>query len=234
MPSFVPNKAATFLEAVLLLADIADRPDLIMRYAMPTGDRILAMQVRLPGSLLDGAIAQNRFGDQIVPAYFPLYIARCIPPLLRLFESTGDPQFRDGALAAGRFLTRVREADGGFPQVLYGNGKRNQYPRWIAGAGDIVRALRTANGHGAEAEVDSTIRWILQGVRPDGRIATAEGFGRIMPLISRRDRFADELGVVGWCDKAFRALTQCVEARAIPVSTEAAARPLVGTAAIES
>lgn len=224
MPSFVPNKAATFLEAVLLLAAQTGRTDLIAQYAVPTGEQILAMQVRAPGNVLDGAIAQNRFRDEIVPAYFPLYIARCIPPLLRLFEATGDSRFRDGALAAARFLTRVREPDGGFPQVLYGNGKRNRNPRWIAGSGDIVRALREVNGYGAEAAIETTVRWMLRGVRPDGRIATAEGFGRIMPLISRRDRFADELGVAGWCDKAFRALASLVDPdelrrESLPVST---------------
>lgn len=206
VPSFVPNKAATFLEAVLLLATLTGKTDLVTQFAVPTGEQILAMQVRLPGNVLDGAIAQNRFDYAIVPAYFPLYIARCIPPLLQLFETTGDARFRDGALTAARFLSRVREPDGGFPQVLYSNGNRNRNPRWIAGAGDLVRGLRAANRYGAEAEIDTTVRWLLRGVRPDGRIATAEGFGRIMPLISRRDRFADELGVVGWCDKAFRAL----------------------------
>ncbi len=219
IPSFVPNKAATFLEAVLLLADLTDTIDLIERYAVPTGERILAMQVRLPRNPLDGAIAQNCFGDELVSAYFPLYIGRCIPPLLQLFEVTSDPRFRDGALAAARFLERAREPDGGFPQVLYRNGKRNRCPRWIAGSGDLVRALHEVNSYGAEIEVDSTVGWLLRGVRSDGHIATAKGFGRIVPLISRRDRSADELGVVGWCDKAFRALAEILEARSIPAST---------------
>ncbi|CCF83167.1 hypothetical protein NITHO_1980006 [Nitrolancea hollandica Lb] len=226
VPSFVPNKAATFLEAVLLLATLIRRTDLIGRYAVPTGERILAMQVRSSGNVLDGAIAQNRFGDRTVPAYFPLYIARCIPPLLRLFEATDDPRFRDGALVAARFLMRVREPDGGFPQVLYGNGKRNRHPRWIAGAGDLVRALREVNGYGAEIEVGLIVRWLLRGVRPDGRIATAEGFGRIMPLISRRDRFADELGVAGWCDKAFRALAGLVDVDALREVTPTVPAPV--------
>ncbi len=232
VPSFVPNKAATFLEAVLLLATRTGRSDLIGRYVVPTGEHILAMQVRSSGTVLNGAIAQNRFGDRIVPAYFPLYIARCIPPLLRLFEATDDPRFRDGALAAAWFLMRVREPDGGFPQVLYGNGKRNRHPRWIAGAGDLVRALREVNGYGAETEIDSTVRWMLRGVRPDGRIAAAEGFGRIMPLISRRDRFADELGVAGWCDKAFRVLALILELSPIPASKEARTRRSVTRAAM--
>lgn len=207
--SFVPNKAATFLEAVLLLAEFDGR-GLVEHYAVATGESVLAMQLRLPGDLLDGAIAQNRFGEQIVHAYFPLYIARCIPPLFMLFERTGDPRFHDAALAAARFLERVRDEDGGFPQVLYPKGRRNRYPRWVAGAGDILRALTAANQYGAEIAVDPTIAWLLGGAREDGRIVTAEGFERILPPFTWRDRWLNEIGVAGWCDKAFRSLAEFV------------------------
>jgi len=204
--TFVPNKAATFIDAVLLLSEMTERNDLIERFTLPTAAKILAMQVTEPAKPPYGAIAQNRFGERVIDAYFPLYIARIIPPILRLHERTGDPRLQSAALAAARFLERIRESDGGFPQVIYGNGKRNRRPRWIAGSGDILRAFIVANQHGAEIDLAPSIDWLLRGVRPDGHIATAEGFGGIMPLVSRRDRFADELGVVGWCDKAIRAL----------------------------
>lgn len=218
--SFVPNKAATFLEAVLLLADLTGERELVERYAVPTGRAILSMQVRDATTRLDGAIAQNRLGARVVAAYYPLYIARCVPPLLALYAETGGAELRDGALAAARFVARVREPDGGYPQVLYGNSTRNRHPRWVAGAGDIVRALIAANQFGAEIDITPTVGWILRGVRPDGHIATAEGFGRVVPLISRADRFADDLGVVGWCDKAFRALTAIVAPAMVSESGE--------------
>lgn len=211
MPSFVPNKAATFLDAVLMLSQITGDTTLIERYALPTGDRILAMQACHPGDLLDGAIAQNRFGDRVVWSYFPLYVARCVPPLLHLFDVTVETRFRDGALAAARFVERVREPDGGSPQVLYPRGRRNRHPRWIAGSGDTLRALLTANAHGAEFNLQPTINWLVRGSRADGHIATASGFGKIAPLRSRKDQHLDEVGVVGWCDKAFRALSEIVE-----------------------
>lgn len=204
--SFVPNKAATFVEAVLLLARLTGDADFVARYAAPTGDRILAMQVRQPGDLLDGAIAQNRFGERVVGSYFPLYVARCVPALLGLWERTSDDRYRSGAVAAARFVGRVREPDGGLPQVLYEGGRRNRWPRWVAGAGDVVRALTLAAPHGAAVDPLPTVGWIARGARPDGRIAAAEGFGRPLPWVSRRDRPADEVGVVGWCDKALRAL----------------------------
>lgn len=209
VPSFVPNKAATFLEAVLLLAELTGASELIERYALPTGDRILALQAHVPGQLSDGAIAQSSLGGVVVAAYFPLYIARCVPPLLGLHAVTGDERYRCGARAALRFLERVREPDGGFPQVLYGNGRRNRRPRWIAGSGDILRAFLTDET--AEHDPAPTLDWLLRGVRTDGHIATAEGFGGIVPFVTRRDGRADELGVVGWCDKAFRALSMLVQ-----------------------
>ena len=144
-PSFVPNKAATFIEAVLLLSDLTSDQSLVERYAIPTAANILAMQVDNQNSALYGAIAQNRFADNIVEAYFPLYIARCITPLLHLFDRVDDPRLRDAALSAARFLERMREPDGSFPQVLYGDGTVNRRPRWIAGAGDIIRAFLAAN-----------------------------------------------------------------------------------------
>lgn len=209
VPSFVPNKAATFLEAVLLLAELTGESELIERYALPTGDRVLALQVRAPGQLLDGAIAQSSLGNAVIAAYFPLYIARCVPPLLLLHAATGEARFRRGAQAALRFLERVREPDGGFPQVLYGNGRRNRRPRWIAGSGDMLRAF-LADEAGAYDHAP-TVDWLLRGVRDDGHIASAEGFGGIVPFVTRRDGKADELGVVGWCDKAFRALSMLVQ-----------------------
>lgn len=208
--SFVPNKAATFIDAILLIAELTGESALIDRYACRTGDAILRLQVTVRGDNLDGAIAQNEYRGERVDAYFPIYIARCIPPLLSLSQVTGDRRYRDGALRAARFLERVRHADGGCPQVLYPRGRQNRYPRWIAGSGDVLRALMDVNRAGAEIDITSTVRWILRGARSDGRIATAEGFGRILPLIGRRERFADEIGVVGWCDKAFRALTMLV------------------------
>jgi hypothetical protein len=206
-PTFVPNKAATFIDAILLLSELTEYEDLIERFAQPTAAKIIAMQVTEPANPLAGAIAQNRFGERVIDAYFPLYIARIIPPILALYGPTGDPRLQSAALSAARFLERIREPDGGFPQVIYGNGKTNRRPRWVAGSGDILRAFIVANRYGAEIDLSPSINWLLRGVRPDGHIVTAEGFGRIVPLISRRDRFADDLGVVGWCDKAFRALT---------------------------
>jgi hypothetical protein len=224
--SFVPNKAATFLEAILLFAGLTGDDDLVTRYGIPIGDDILAMQVHRTGDILDGAIAQNRFGERVVESFFPLYVARCVPALAQLATRTGESRFGEAALAAAGFVGRVREPDGGLPQVLYGGGRRNRQPRWIAGAGDVLRALDVANQRGLAVDPGPTIDWILRGTRPDGRIAAAQGFGTLLPVVSRRDRDADEIGVVGWCDKAFRVLARLVD----PAGTvEPGPPPRIGT-----
>ena len=205
-------------------SQLAD-PDLLARYALPTGHHILAMQVRRTGNLLDGAIAQNRFGNRVVESYFPLYIARCVPALLGLWERSGDERFRDGAVAAARFVARSGKPDGGLPQVLYARGRRNRHPRWIAGSGDVVRALTLAAPYAAELDPAPTVGWIVNGARPDGRIAAASGFGRVLPWVSRRDRFADEVGVVGWCDKAFRALAPIADPTLLDADVAWSRRP---------
>jgi hypothetical protein len=209
--TFVPNKAATFIDAVILLADLDRRPDLIETYAIPAAEHILAMQHPPDTGLLGGAIAQNRIGARIVDAYYPLYIARCVPPLLTLAARTSDLRYRDAALAALEFLRRVQDPDGGFPQVVYRRGRLNRYPRWIAGAGDILRAFIAVAEPDDSGQVARLIVWMLSGRRSPGHIATSEGLERIIPLRRRRHRPLNELGVVGWCDKAFRALALVLE-----------------------
>jgi hypothetical protein len=206
--SFVPNKAATFLEAVLLLAEINGDWRLVEQYALPTAARIVEMQVPETDNELDGGFAQNRFGTEVVHAYFPLYVARCLPPLFALAELVNNDCLLKSALRGTRFLERIRNVAGSFPQVLYLRGRRSEYPRWIAGSGEMLRAMMLADQYGAEAKLEPTIDWILSGTKSDGHIATAEGFSQMLPPITRGDEELDEIGVVGWCDKAFRAFAE--------------------------
>ncbi len=165
------------------------------------------MQVSEPANPLAGAIAQNRFGDRVIDAYFPS-ISRASSR--RFCGCMNERAIRySRALRCRRPIPRTQPRAGWRVSTSdLRDGKRNRQPRWIAGSGDILRAFIVANQHGAEIDLSPSIDWLLRGVRPDGHIATADGFVRIMPLISRRDRSSDELGVAGWCDKAFRALAQ--------------------------
>jgi hypothetical protein len=205
VPSFVPNKAATAAEALFLLAEISD-DTLVEQYALPTLDRIVQHQVR-DGGRLDGALAQNSFGDRVIDKYFPIYIARCVPVLLRGYRWTDDERYADAALRALRFVTRWTSDDGTCPTVIYANKRANRYPCWIAPLGDVLRAADEARPYGFDADLSAMRRWLLAGQDASGGIQTATGFaaqagGRVPKLPDVRD----VLHVAGWCDKAFRYL----------------------------
>lgn len=207
-PSFVPNKAATLVEALFLLSEISGRDEYIERYARPTLLGILAHQVRAAGDPCDGAIAQNSFGRQTVQKYFPYYNARCVPALTRGYQTLGWAACLDAAHAAMAFVLRWRDGDGGFPQVVYPGGRVNRYPRWVAATGDILGAMACLQPFGLEPAPEPTLGWLLDGQLPSGAVRTAEGFasqvsqGRPPSVPDWRDL----LPVVGWCDKAFRYL----------------------------
>jgi hypothetical protein len=205
-PSFVPNKAATLCEAVFLLGEVCGDTLWIERYALPTLDHIIGHQVRGNGRL-DGAIAQNSFGRQRVEKYFPVYIARCVPTLLRGYRWTGDERYSECALRAMQFITRWTRPDGSLPTVIHANQHVSCHPRWIAPLGDILRAADETRPYGFDGDLNATEDYLLAGQDCSGGIRTARGFagqagGRMPALPDVRDL----LHVVGWCDKAFRYL----------------------------
>lgn len=211
-PTFVPNKAATIVEALLAWADLTGEKEVVDRYVGPSLDAILAAQVQAPGSPLDGAIEQGVLGTKESGRYFPFYIARCIPALLRGSEQTGRETCRDAALRAMAFILRFRFPDGSFPQVVYRNGRMNRYPRWVAGAGDILRAMKWAYRYGMDVNPEPTQMWLLRGLHPHGGIATAHGFGILESgRPASHPDFRDCLSVCGWVDKAFRYLAGSVQ-----------------------
>lgn len=207
-PTFVPNKAATIAEALLAWTNLTGERDVVNRYVVPSLDAIVEAQVQAPDSPLDGAIDQGVLGPKGTGRYFPFYIARCIPALLLGYEGTGREAYRDAAFRAMAFILRFRLPDGSFPQVVYRNGRVNRYPQWIAGAGDILRAMEWARRYGMDVCPEPTQLWLLRGLQLHGGIATAHGFGGIDGQHpSGRPDARDLLPVCGWADKAFRYLT---------------------------
>jgi len=206
--SFVPNKAATLVEALFEVARISEDDHWIHQYALPTIDAILNCQVRERS--FDGAIDQCRNVDQKTGRYFPLYVARCVPALLEGYEWTRDNRFLGAACRAGEFLIRCRYEDGSFPQVIYSDSRINRYPQWVAGVGDILRVMDSLITHGLGYDRQPTLDILLAGRKPDGSICTAKGFGKVAPFGQQND-FRDELSVCGWVDKAFRYLSGLIK-----------------------
>jgi hypothetical protein len=217
--SFVPNKAATICEALFLLAELRADAALVEQYALPTLNAILAHQVRESGPL-DGGIAQSSFGGKPVEKYAPLFIARCVPALLRGHRWTGDERYLDGARRAMEFIERWVGDDGAPPIMVGADERAAPGPRLVAPLGDILRAadLLTLAGGGA-LDLGAMRRRLLDGQDASGGIQLATGFAA-PPRRSRPSLpdLRDILHVTGWCDKAFRYLASHASA-ALPAAT---------------
>ncbi len=226
VPSFVPNKAATLVQALLMLAHLTHDEHLITHYALPTLDVVLAHQVQ--GDLLDGAIYQNSFGQRRVPKFFPYYIARCIPALLAGYEVSSEPRYLAAAQRALNFILRWRTPDGSLPQVIYTSGRVSRYPCWIAATGDIITAMHLLQPHGSPADPTPTLHWLLQGQLPSGGFRTAHGFAEHITQRTPADlpEFRDLLPVCGWNDKAFACLSGLLEPAAAQHVTDTEPLPV--------
>jgi hypothetical protein len=204
IPSLVPNKACTLAEALFALADWRGATEPIERYALPTLAVVVALQVKSPGRLA-GAIPQNTIRNAVVEAYFPYYIARCVPALLLAHAHTGDERWAAAALDAGQFIMRHVDADGRLPQVLYRRGA-NHFPQWIAPLGDVLRALDRLRPLGFDGDSSALASALRADCLPSGGVATARGFaaqiGQRFDPAAPPD-FRDNLPVAGWADKAF-------------------------------
>jgi len=204
--TFVPNKAATACEAFFRLAELNQDSSWVDCYILSNLDAILTYQVMENGPFY-GAIAQNSIASQRVEKYFPLYIARCIPALLRGYDWTRKDRYLDGAVNALQFLERWMFADGSFPAVIYPNLKINHFPCWIAPLGDVLRAEQEIRPYGISFEFLNVRERMLFYQDASGGIQTGRGFAAMTGgKLDQLPEFRDLLHVTGWVDKAFRAL----------------------------
>lgn len=201
---FVPDKAATLLEAFFAYALLTSSYGWIETYILPTIDRILAHQI--PNGELKGAIYYSSTGKRKEARFFPYHVARCIPALIAVWEWTGDARCASAARRAAQFILNWQVQNGGFYQVIYSTKRQNRFPQWIAATGDILRALDLVQQVGLDYDPRPALEWLLAGQRQDGGIRTAFGFGKITPGGKEIDP-RDEISVCGWAGKAFRYLS---------------------------
>jgi hypothetical protein len=202
--TFVANKAATAAEAMFLLTEVTEDDRWATEFAIPTLYRVLRYQVRTDDEL-DGAIVQNSINGQTIMKYFPIYIARCIPALLRAHEVTGDEQFLETSIRAMSFIERWTSADGSIPTVIYHDKRSSSTPAWISPLGDVLRASDELESFGYRARMNEVASRLIDGQDETGGIQTARGFSaQAFGQQSTYPDARDLLHVVGWCDKAFR------------------------------
>lgn len=213
-PSFVPNKSATLTEALCLLAELLNDYKIVEKCAVPTADLIIKHQFLDEESELYGAVHQMSLLEKdefkFTRKFFPFYISRCVPAMLRVAEVTGDEKYINSAKAAVDFVLKTSYKDGSFPQVVYPKGKVARNPQWVAGVGDILRAFRLVSKHGGNINLKKPLGWLLKGLDECGGMRTAHGFAvqTSSEEYTGIPDFRDLLHVCGWNDKAFRFLTE--------------------------
>lgn len=204
--TFVPNKAATACEAFFRLAELKQDASWVDCCILSNLDAILRYQVTENGPL-HGAIAQNSIASRRIEKYFPIYVARCIPALLRGYDWSRMDRYLVGAVNAIKFLQRWMNVDGSFPAVIYQNLKINRFPCWIAPLGDVLRAEQEIRPYGISVEFLGVQERLLSYQDASGGIQTGRGFAAVTGgELDQLPEFRDLLHITGWVDKAFRAL----------------------------
>jgi hypothetical protein len=205
IPSLVPNKACTLAEALFVLAAIKRNDELIGRYALPTVDAVVELQVQAPARIA-GAIPQDVQRGRVTHKYFPYYMARCVPALLLAHEHTNSQRYLDAAVDAMSFVARHLDADGLLPQAVFPLGV-NRYPQWVAPLGDVLHAAELLAPYGLTGQFSAIETVLAEGQLPGGGIATGRGFGAQVGQKAQRQNvpdFRDRIAVTGWSDKVFR------------------------------
>ena len=211
--SFVPNKACTLAEALFALAALRRDEQYIEQFALPTLRAVRKLQVRENGRL-QGGIPQSQQQGKTVPAYFPYYVARCIPALLTAYQYTGEEDWLEAAVSAYQFILRFVEPEGYLPQVIYAHGV-NRYPQWVAPLGDLLRVAQLLQPFGVDPLPETVQLVLLNGQLPTGGIVTGRLFDAQISQIKTavHPDFRDQIPVAGWVDKAFRYLTTLLPAK---------------------
>ena len=75
-----------------------------------------------------GRLLKNSFGSCKVEKYFPIYIARCVPALLRGYEWTNQERYLASAKGAMDVIARWVYNDGSLPTAVYVNQQVKRYP----------------------------------------------------------------------------------------------------------
>lgn len=202
--TLVPNKNAAVIEALVLYERISGRD--MSRYIDVAADVILDAQER--GGKRAGATVHTGTGRHRLA--IGLYTARSMSGLIRLHHRRPNDYLLERVAAAIGFL-RALSSEHGTYFGRYRDGKLLANPQLIAGTGDILRLMISARDVGLASDIDAIrlARSLIDAQQPTGGLPTGYGFARrggTRPYHGIAE-FRDVLPVVGWADKAFRALS---------------------------
>lgn len=202
--TLVPNKNATAIEALVLYEALSAQD--MGRYLEAAAQVILDAQERdgrRAGGIVHTGTGRHRLAVSV-------YTARSVCGLLRLHERHPQDKWLEAASHALHFLSGLITPEGVY-WGRYPDGGPIANPRLVAAAGDLLRATAWGCKYGisSEDDVEALTHLLVRTQSPSGGIPTAYGFACRGGRRAYRGlpEFRDVLPVVGWCDKAFRALT---------------------------
>ena len=214
----VPNKLATLAELCLLAYEFTGDKK-YYNIAIKNGDFILTHQENTVEKFKGGIYQVDKNHNKLIC----LYIARCISGLIKIYYATKNKKYLNGAIAAADFIKTLEHKSGGF---YFGYQKYNdewklyKYPMWIAGSGDIVRALLMLKPY-KKYNLAKNIKWITDQMHKSGGIPTSYGLNFRDKLIETYDGLPscrDLVPAVGWNDKALRLLCMLYKKGAIQIT----------------
>jgi peptidoglycan/xylan/chitin deacetylase (PgdA/CDA1 family) len=212
----VPNKEATLALALLHMSAVTGD-----RHWLDQARRLLddVMRYQVSAGRFAGAIHQTATEPGVGDGrFFPYYAARCVEPLVAAAATFQEGRYRNAAHGVLDFLRNTAKLDGSWPQICYASNATAEWPVWIAGASDIIRAFIIAGSEPPTVAIDR----LLRSQTASGAFPTGYGFisqasqadPSVIPDIRSR------LPVVGWNDKAFRLLAELLpRGGAVPAST---------------
>ena len=211
--TLVSNKNATTMEALLLYEELSGHDMEV--YINGAVDVILHAQER-EGSRAGATVHAGTGAHRLA---IGIYTARSMCALLSLHERYPRPELLQAVAAAINYLNGLIASDGTY-FGRYSDGQLIANPRWLAPSGDLLRLALLAEPHGLTPSgmIDELVHILLGSQLPSGGMQTAYGFGT-RGTTSEYDglpEFRDVLPVVGWCDKAFRALAMLMTQETVP------------------
>lgn len=155
---------------------------------------------------MKGCIYQENSKDHAIT----YYTARCIPLLEKVYRVTGKEEYLDTALLAAGFIERMWDKRKGFAFGFVKNGEgeftKADYPVFMAGSGDVIRALMTLDEY-KKINVNNYLEMFFSQQDVNGGFRTATGFALKKKSGNIENQsWRDCLHVVGWNDKALRVL----------------------------
>lgn len=199
---YVPNKIATACEAFIAYYELTSKKK-FLKIAIDASETILSLQDK--GDFYGGIYQANDRGKIIT-----LYTARCIPCLLKISAIAKSERHMDSALDACSFIEKMFSGEGfrfGYEKNSEGNFVRHDYPIFLAGSGDIIRAVGLVKGYGRPTE--KFMRPLIKSQDANGGFRTSYGMAHKLKegSYSAKPSWRDIFPVVGWNDKALRLLS---------------------------